>query len=397
MSPVAQHPVVTGTGVCWGDARSVDDFWDRIADTDGSTDLWALVDGVMTLPVREIDPSIDYRARRRASLTATMAVSAARMAVRSAGLVVSDPSRAAIIIGVAANGTIDHGAAAMADQLDIDPMLCCKATGSEAAAAIARDLGWTGPAWSVGTACSAGNDAIALGFDWLRMGRADVVIVGGSDAACTFAATQSVWRLGVAAADGRCRPFDRSAHGFLMTEGSAALVLETAEHAARRGATVLAQVSGWGSSCDAYHEAKPHPDGTVALQAIDQALAAADLRAESISVYAAHGTGTHANDSVEASLVAARFPTSRVIATKGVTGHPFGASAALEAVVVVEAIRRALLPPVWGTNDPIDVMADRLVLRLAQPWLPAPVLSASFGLGGVNTAVVFEPCDGGTD
>jgi 3-oxoacyl-[acyl-carrier-protein] synthase II len=189
------------------------------------------------------------------------------------------------------------------------------------------------------------------------------------------------------------RPFDRRRDGFVLGEGAAVLVLEAAEHARRRGASILAEMPGGASTADAHHITAPHPDGDGAERAIRAALADAGLTPADVGYINAHGTGTDLNDRTEAVVITRVFGPGQppVSSVKGTTGHALGASGAIEAAVGVLAIDYGELPPNIGLmdQDPEIDLADIVTER--RSWSPAPVISNSFGFGGHNTVLVITP------
>jgi 3-oxoacyl-[acyl-carrier-protein] synthase II len=248
-----------------------------------------------------------------------------------------------------------------------------------------------GPSDTIPTACAAGNYALAHAFELLRAGRADVAVAGGTDAFSRSAFT-GFSRLHAMSPD-RCRPFDRERRGLLLGEGAGVLVLETLAAARRRGATIHAEILGYGLSCDAYHITGPHPEGEGARAAMERALASAGLRPQDVSYINAHGTGTAHNDRIETLAIrkvfgerAGAVPVSSI---KALTGHVMGGASALEAVACVLAIRHGIVPPTWNyeTPDPdcdLDYVPNeprRVRVRFA--------VNNSYAFGGNNASLVL--------
>jgi 3-oxoacyl-(acyl-carrier-protein) synthase len=255
----------------------------------------------------------------------------------------------------------------------------------------ARRLGLGGPNCVISTGCAAGNSAIAVGAELLRAGRADAMLVGGADE-LSQAVLAMFDRFGLLAPDA-VRPFDRARSGLLLGEGAAALVLERADDARARGARIHGYVLGHANVADAHHATAPHPEGRGAIRAMRQALAQADVSAADVDHVSAHGTGTPANDAVEAhairTVLGAAADDAPVTALKSMLGHTQGAASAIEGVGCVLAMRDGLIPPVANheTRDPacdVDVVvgrARRARVRVA--------LSNAFGFGGNIDCVVF--------
>jgi 3-oxoacyl-[acyl-carrier-protein] synthase II len=248
-----------------------------------------------------------------------------------------------------------------------------------------------GPNATIPTACAAGNYAIAHAVELLRDGRAQIAVAGGTDAFSRSAFT-GFSRL-LAMSPDRCRPFDRNRRGLLLGEGAGVLVLETLDDAARRGATPLAEVLGYGLSCDAYHITGPHPEGEGARAAMAAALASAGLRPEQVSYINAHGTGTAHNDRIETLAIkkvfgehAAAIPVTSI---KALTGHAMGGASALEAIACVLAIRNGTVPPTWNYETP-DPECDLDYVPNAPRAVEVRVaVNNSYAFGGNNASLVL--------
>jgi 3-oxoacyl-(acyl-carrier-protein) synthase len=254
---------------------------------------------------------------------------------------------------------------------------------------IADDFGLLGPSAAVATACSSGALAIAVAGEMIQSGEADVMLAGGADslARMTWGGFHSLLLVDAAG----CRPFDAHRAGMSLGEGAGVLVIEAEEFARRRGARILARLSGWGASCDAHHVTAPHPEGAGAAAAMQAALRRASLASSAIHYVNAHGTGTRDNDLAESKALKTVFGQSvpPVSSTKQFFGHALAASGAMEAVVCVEALRRQEIPanPGFTTFDPAIGFEPVTQLR------PAPlthVMSNSFGFGGNNATLIFS-------
>ena len=254
---------------------------------------------------------------------------------------------------------------------------------------IADEFGLFGPGLAVATACSSGALAIATAAEMIQAGEADVMLAGGADSLSrmTWGGFHSLLLVDAAG----CRPFDAGRAGTSMGEGAGVLVLEAEEFARRRGAKILARLSGWGASCDAHHATAPHPEGAGAVAAMQAALRRAGLEASAINYVNAHGTGTRDNDLAESKALKTVFGDGvpPVSSTKRFFGHALAASGAIEAVVCVEALRRQEIPPNPGftTLDPAIGLAPVTELRHAPL---THVMSNSFGFGGNNAVLIFS-------
>jgi 3-oxoacyl-[acyl-carrier-protein] synthase II len=265
-----------------------------------------------------------------------------------------------------------------------------------AAGALAIRHGIRGQAYAVGSGCASGAHAIGAGARLIACGDADAALVGGTDAAITplnLAAHRSV---GAMSRVGVSRPFDARRDGFVMGEGAGVLVLEAADRARGRGARVLAELAGYGSTDDAHHLTAPEPDGVGAARAIELALADAGLSGDAVSYINAHGTSTPLNDRCETLAikralgpeVAARIPVS---STKSAIGHLIGAAGAVEAIATIHALRAGVAPPTLGYEQPDDGLDLDYVPQHAKPLANGngrrAALSNSFGFGGHNVVL----------
>ena len=357
-------------------------------------------------------PTIEPRDARRIDRVSQFGIVAAQEALTQAGLAGDgadldgiDRSRVAVVIGSGVGGILT-----LEDQIEVrvtkgvnrvGPLLIPMMMSNATAGLVALRHGFHGSAFSVATACASGVDSIGTAADMIRAGRADVVVAGGSEASITPTAMAAFARMGALSSRnddpaGASRPFDRARDGFVMGEGAGIVVLESAEHAARRGATVLGELAGYGSTCDAHHITAPDPDGAGAIASMQQALADAGLAPSGIGHVTAHGTSTPLNDAAESAATVKVFGPHGppVTSTKGVTGHLVGATGAVEAIIGLLCARAGTVPPVANLSDPdVDPAVD-LVRDTARVIAVAPVLSNSFGFGGHNASVVLVPSDG---
>jgi 3-oxoacyl-[acyl-carrier-protein] synthase II len=260
------------------------------------------------------------------------------------------------------------------------------------AGAISIRYGLRGPATTISTACAAGTDGIAAGARMVAQGTADLVVAGGTDSSLTGVCIAGFANMRALSRSGFSRPFDRDRDGLAAAEASGILVLEEYDAAVARGARIYMTIEGTASTADAHHVTAPAPHGTGAERTMRLALDDAGLTPEDITHINAHGTSTGLNDAAESEAVSRVFPTSSPVVTsiKGVTGHSFGATGAVEAVAVALTIKHRTVPPTVGlvTQDaeiPLDIPTE------ARPWEPGPVLSNSFGFGGHNGSLVFAP------
>jgi 3-oxoacyl-[acyl-carrier-protein] synthase II len=267
------------------------------------------------------------------------------------------------------------------------------------AGALSMRYGLRGQSFSVASACAAGSHAIGVATRMIQYGDADAVLTGGGEATLTPLARASFAAAGALSPTGVSRPFDERRDGFVMGEGAGILLLEDADKAQARGATVLGEVRGYGSTSDAFHLTAPEPEGTHAAAAIRLALADAGLTADDVDYVNAHGTSTPINDASETAAIKLGLGerlayATPVSSTKSVTGHLLGAAGAVEAIATVLALRERTLPPTAGLEQPdpeLDLDYVPLTARSFTPRGERPIaLSNSFGFGGHNVVLCLE-------
>jgi 3-oxoacyl-[acyl-carrier-protein] synthase II len=260
----------------------------------------------------------------------------------------------------------------------------------EQVAEIQSAYGFQGSAMIVANACAAGANAIGHAADLIRSGMAEVVLAGGYDALCelVFAGFDSLQTL----APDACRPFDRNRTGLMLGEGSAFLVLESEEHARRRGAPIRGSVAGYGQTTDRLHLTQPAQDGSALAGAMKQALDSARMEPSQVGYINAHGTGTRFNDGAEATAFLGIFGGTdvRISSTKAALGHTLGAAGAIEALLCLMALETGDLPPQINVTDPEPDIAHLLVHPGERKRLDA-AMSVNLGFGGSNAALIFTP------
>ena len=355
--------------------------------------------------IDDFDPAdhLDARRARRLDRFSALAVAAARMAADHARLAPSngEAQRAGVWVGSALGGVAfgeeQHAGYVAKGVRGVAPTLALAVFGGAGASNVALDLGLTGPAVGNANSCASGAVAIGQAFHAIRDGTVDVALAGGAEAPLaplTFGAFALIRVLSQRNDDPgtASRPFDRDRDGFVMGEAAAILVLEEREAARRRGAPLIAEVLGFGSSNDAYHMTAPRPDGRDAGRAITTALADARLPPERIGYVNAHGSSTPLNEVAEARAIHAALGSAAaevaVSGTKGLYGHALGASGALEAAITAMAIERGTLP---GTCN-LLIPDPEIDLNLLTGSREAPVEAAitnSFGFGGMNATLVL--------
>jgi 3-oxoacyl-[acyl-carrier-protein] synthase II len=399
----AARVFVTGLGVVSPIGLTVADFWlNLLAGRSGIGRVEAFDTARFRAKcggeIRGFDAGAVIRRQDASTLprTTQFAVAVARQAIEQAALEPSPGLRVGVCFGTTMGNQSVVEAANDAFQGGLEPSLSASTyPAAQIPAVVARELGVSGPGLMAPTACAAGNYAIGLGFDLLRSGRADAVICGGSDALARgcYAVFE---RLGAITPD-VCRPFDAGRRGMMVSEGAGAVLLESEASVARRGATPLAEMLGYGLACDGYNSTAPHPGGRGAARAMRRALAVAGLGPEAVSYISAHGTGTRANDASEAAAVREVFgehagvPTSSI---KSMLGHTMGAASAIEAVATALAIRDGVMPPTMNFCDPDPDCLSDVVANVARRGRVETALSNAFAFGGNIATIIFAQPSG---
>jgi 3-oxoacyl-[acyl-carrier-protein] synthase II len=263
------------------------------------------------------------------------------------------------------------------------------------AAWVGLELGAQAGVHSMASACATGAEALSLGLDIIRSGRADVVVAGGTEAVihplpiAGFAAMRAMSTRNDDP-ERASRPWDKGRDGFVLGEGAGALVLERAEHAAARGAHVYARLAGAGITSDGYDIVQPHPQGLGGIRAMTKALQDAGLTKADIVHVNAHATSTPVGDMAEIHGVRAAIGDHPVLtATKSMSGHLLGAAGALESIATILAIRDSVVPPTINLDDPDDELTLDVAAHKARPLDIPAALNNSFGFGGHNVALIF--------
>ncbi len=411
-----QRVVVTGMGVISPVGNDVPTFWNNIqhgvsgigpltrCDTTG-------LDSRVSAEVKGFDPKNYFEAKeaKRMALFTQYAVAAAKEAWRDAGFEgpAAMPERTAVILGNGIGGReVDHEAHKTLFEKGaqrISPMAIPKLIINEAAGNISMALNAKGPVLTIVTACASGTDAIGVALDAIRSGRADVVITGGTEAAITPVAIGGFCALGALSTKyndtpGKaCRPFDLNRDGFIMGEGAGVLVIETLEHAQKRGARIHAELAGYGATGDAFHLTAPDPSGDGAARAIRAALEDADLKPTDIDYFNAHGTSTPINDPMETQAIKLAFGDEarrlKVSSTKSMTGHMIAAAGAVEAIICVLACRDGFCPPTINYETPDPACDLDYVPNVGVTMPVRAAVSTSLGFGGHNGALVIKRFD----
>ncbi|MDE6196275.1 MAG: beta-ketoacyl-ACP synthase II [Muribaculaceae bacterium] len=355
----------------------------------------------------------DRKKMRQLDLYAQYALVAARQAVADAGLEAENneinKNRVGVIVAAGIGGlhTFEEEAGYYALNAEkgpkYNPFFIPKMIADIASGHISMEYGYHGPNYGVVSACASSNNAIIDAFNLIRLGKADVILTGGAEAAIFPAGVggfNSMHALSTRndSPETASRPFSKSRDGFVMGEGSAVLVLEELEHALARGAKIYCEVAGGGLSADAYHLTATHPDGLGAKLAMQNALEDAGMTPADIDYINVHGTSTPVGDISEVKAIVELFGEEahklNISSTKSMTGHLLGATGALEAVFSVKAVEEDIVPPTIN-HDPEDVDEEidytlNFTFDKAQKRTVRAALSNSFGFGGHNATVIVK-------
>lgn len=403
--------VVTGLGAVTPCGNDVGSCWDAmVAGRSGAGPIQHF--DASRYPVRiaaevkgfDAEAHLGKKQARRLDLFTQYAMVAAFEAAKQAGVepCEGDPRRGIYVgTGIGGIGEIVNGSRLFAEEgvRGLSPFFIPRALTNMATGQLAIHFGAQGPALCVSTACATGNHSIGEAWRVIREGEADIVFAGGAEAAVNplgvngFAVMKALSKRNDDPATAS-RPFDLERDGFVMGEGAGILVLEELEHARQRGATILAELVGYGLTNDAWHDTAPAPGGAGAIRCMAMALRSARMQAEEVDYINAHGTSTPQNDVNETQAIKTLFGDHArklmVSSTKSVTGHLLGAAGGVEAVASVMALHTGIVPPTANLHTPDPACDLDYVPLTARECRPRVVLSNAFGFGGANAALIFR-------
>lgn len=360
-----------------------------------------------SIPTLDSEGYLDKKQARRVDKFLAFGVVAGKKALEHAGLGAAelgslDGTRCGILIGsgMGGMGVFSEGVRAVLEENPkrISPFFIPYSLTNMAGALLAIDVGFKGPNYSISSACATGNYAIISAAAHIRNGEADLMLCGGVEAPINpmglggFCALKALSQRNDAP-EKACRPWNKGRDGFVMGEGSGVLVLESLEHARKRGATIYAEYLGGGYSCDAHHITELREDGEGLIRCMHNAIKDASIDADQVDYVSCHATSTPQGDMVEIrALKAVLHNSSKVTinATKSMTGHALGAAAGLEAVVTVMAVHKGQIHPTLNFDDPEEGLAFHIPTEAIERKVRAG-LSNSFGFGGHNASVIFAP------
>ena len=359
---------------------------------------------------------IDRKKLRQLDLYAQYALVASRQAVADSGLEEApnlDRNRVGVIVAAGIGGlhTFEEEAGYYALNEEkgpkYNPFFIPKMIADIASGHVSMEYGYHGPNYGVVSACASSNNAIIDAFNYIRLGKADAFVTGGSEAAIFPAGVGGFNAMHALSTrndspDTASRPFSASRDGFVMGEGAAILVLEELEHAKARGAKIYAEVVGGGMSADAHHLTATHPEGLGAILSMKMALEDADMKPEDIDYINVHGTSTPVGDVSEVKAIKELFGENayklNISSTKSMTGHLLGATGALEALFSIKAVENDIVPPTINhADDDLDENIDynlNFTFNKAQKRTVRTALSNAFGFGGHNATVIVKKYEG---
>lgn len=410
--------VVTGLGAVTPLGNTPEETWENMVKGVSGAAPITLFDATnfktqFACEVKNWNPNewIDRKDARKMDRYAQLAMASAVQGVKDSGLDLDqvDKNRVGVIYGVGIGGikTFEEEASYYALNKEkgprFSPFFIPMMIADIAAGQISIHFGFHGPNFTTTSACASSTNALADAFNLLRLGKADVIVAGGAEAAiceCGVGGFNAMKALSTRNDDPThaSRPFSASRDGFVMGEGAGCLILEELEHAKARGARIYAEMVGEGESADAYHLTASHPEGLGAKLVMEAALADAQLRPEDIDYINVHGTSTHVGDISEAKAIKEVFGEHayklNISSTKSMTGHLLGAAGAVEALACVKAVSEDIVPPTINHDeedkDPEIDYALNYTFNQAQKRTVRAALSNTFGFGGHNACVIFK-------
>jgi beta-ketoacyl-acyl-carrier-protein synthase II len=403
--------VITGLGTINPIGHTMQQTWENIQNGVpgiGPVSLYsqAGMDIKVACEVKDFDPKAflhPKEVRRRDRFQQFSAVAVAE-AMAQSGLQVTEENapRIGVVLstGIGGLSTLEDNMKLIVESgpRRVSPFLIPMLMGNGAAGMASIDHGFRGPSFSVTSACASGQDGIGMAWIMLRSGMVDVVIAGASEAILCVSGMAGFDRIGALSRRGLDEntpsPFDLNRDGLVAGEGAAVLVLEIESHAKARGADILAELAGYGSTADAHHVTAPHEDGKGGADAIKVALQASGVNQEQVGYVNAHGTGTPLNDVAETRALKQVFGQNAyqipVSSTKSMTGHMMGATGALETALLVQVIRNGVLPPTINYITPDPECDLDYVPNEARQQDVEVAISNAFGFGGHNAVIVVR-------
>jgi len=407
-----ERVVITGMGTVNPLGLNVSESWKNAIEGVSGVGPITLFDAAnmqvrIACEVKDFSPEqfMEAREARRRDRFEQLSNAAVKEAMETSGLEITEENagRVGIVISSAIGGLKSLEASVITNITDgprrVSPFLIPMLMANGASGLAAIDYGIKGPCFSVASACASGSDGIGMAWMMLRAGMVDVCLAGATESTVTSIGLAAFDRVGAMSRRNEDysmtpQPFDKNRDGLVMGEGAAVLVLERESHAKARGAIILAELAGYGSTADAFHVTAPHETGAGGAAAIRQALASAEANPEDVGYISAHGTATELNDLSETKAVKAAFGEFAyeipISSTKSMTGHMMGATGALEAIFCVQAVREGVLPPTihYETPDP-ECDLDYVPNQAREKKIDLAISNA-FGFGGHNAVLAVR-------
>ena len=407
--------VVTGLGALTPIGNTLSKYWEGlIAGTSGADKITyfdpKLFKTQFACELKNFDPLdfFDRKESRKYDRFAQYALVTVEEAIKNSGLLLEkiDKDRVGVIWGAGIGGleTFQNEVLNFASGNEnprFNPFFIPKMIADIAPGLISIKYGFRGPNFATVSACASASNAMIDSLNYIRLGYADVIVTGGSEAAVTKAGIggfNAMHALSKRNDDPKSasRPFDKNRDGFVLGEGSGALILESYDHAIARGAKVYAEFLGGGLSADAYHMTAPHPDGLGATKVMENCLKDANIRLDEVDIINMHGTSTPLGDIAESNAIVSLFKDHaykmNINSTKSMTGHLLGAAGAIEAIASIMAIENSIVPPTINHKTPDEKIDQKINFTFgkAEKREVNVALSNTFGFGGHNACVLFK-------
>ena len=407
--------VITGLGAITPIGNTVQDYWNGLLGGVSGADRITLFDASkfktqFACEVKGFDPVayLDRKEARKVDRFTQLAIVSSDEAIKNAGITKDNinPDRTGVIFSSGIGGLLTFQEEVMAYAKGdgtprFNPFFIPKMILDIAAGHISMRHGFRGPNFAVVSACASSTHALIEAFHYIKLGKADVMVAGGSEAVVCDAGVagfNAMKALSERNDDPKTasRPFDKDRDGFVMGEGSGAVVLEELEHAIRRGATIYAEIAGAGATADAYHITAPHPEGLGALNVMRASLEEAGMKPEDIDYINVHGTSTPLGDIAETKAILGVFGEHAynlsISSTKSMTGHLLGAAGAVEAIACINSVVHDIVPPTinhFTDDEGLDPKLDFTFWKPKQRTVRA-ALSNTFGFGGHNASIIVK-------
>lgn len=410
--------VVTGLGAVTPLGNTIPEFWDSIINGKSGASLITRFDTSLfktkfACQVKDFDPlqHLDRKEARKMDIYAQMAMVSAKEAIEHSGLDLDsiDKDEVGVIFSAGIGGitTFEQEIGYYYNNVEqgpkFNPFFIPKMISDISAGLISIAYGFRGPNYSTASACASSTNALIDAFNYIRLGKANIIVTGGAESALTPGGVGGFNALTALSTrndspETASRPFSASREGFVMGEGAGCLIFEELEHALARGANIICEVVGGGLSADAYHLTATHPDGLGAKLVMQRALKDAGMTPEDIDYVNVHGTATPVGDPSEAKAIKEVFGEHayklNISSTKSMTGHLLGAAGAVEAIVAILSVKNDIVPPTInheeGDNDPEIDYNLNFTFNKAQKRIVNAALSNTFGFGGHNASLIVK-------